>query len=224
MGQQNVFIAVLRRDLQVAVQRWGDLGSPLLFFAIITVLFPLAMSPEREVLRGIGPGVLWIAALLATLLSLNALFRADIEDGSMEQLVIGPHSLTLVMLSKTLVHWLITGLPLILLAPLLSISYYLPVAGVKTLCLTLLLGTPTLSLLGSVGAALTAGLRQTSGLMALLVLPLMLPILMFGARATALAADGFDPTGPLYLLAALLVLAITLLPFAAAAAIRISLD
>jgi len=224
MGQQNVFIAVLRRDLQVAIQRWGDLGSPLMFFAIITVLFPLAMSPEREVLRGIGPGVLWIAALLATLLSLNALFRADIEDGSMEQLVIGPNSLTLVMLSKTLVHWLITGLPLIVLAPLLSISYYLPAAGVKTLCLTLLLGTPTLSLLGSVGAALTAGLRQTSGLMALLVLPLMLPVLMFGARATALAADGFDPTGPLYLLAALLALAVTLLPFAAAAAIRISLD
>ncbi len=224
MSYRKIFFAVMRRDLQVAIQRWGDLTSPLMFFAIVTVLFPLAMSPEREVLRGIGPGVLWISALLATLLSLNALFRADIEDGSMEQLVIGPHPLALIMLSKTFVHWLITGLPLIILAPILSVSYYLPASGVKILCLTLLLGTPTLSLLGSVGAALTAGLRQTSGLMALLVLPLMLPVLMFGARATDLAADGFDPTGPVYLLAALLVLAISLVPLASAAAIRISLD
>jgi len=224
MNARTVLLAVMRRDLHIAFQRWGDLTSPLAFFAIVTVLFPLAMSPQREVLQGIGPGVLWIAALLATLLSLNALFRSDLEDGTMEQLVIGPHSLPLIMLGKTAVHWLVSGLPLIILAPVLSFTYYLPVAGVKTLCLTLLLGTPTLSLLGSIGAALTAGLRQTSGLLALLVVPLMLPVLMFGARATDLAADGIDATGPVYLLGAFLALAVSLVPAASAAAIRISLD
>ena len=216
--------AVVRRDLQVAFRRWGDVFSPLMFFAIVTVLFPLALSPQRETLQGIGPGVLWIAALLATLLSLNALFRADLEDGSMEQLVIGPHPLPVIMLGKTLAHWLISGLPLLLLAPVLAVTYYLPGRGAVALGVTLLLGTPTLSLLGSIGAALTAGVRQSGGLLALLVLPLMLPVLMFGARATDLAAAGESIAGPLYLLGAFLLLALSLVPLAAAAAIRVSLD
>ena len=206
------------------MRRWGDLASPVVFFVMVTTLFPLALSPEREVLRTLGPAVLWIAALLATLLSLNALFRSDVDDGSMEQLVIGPHPLALVMLGKTIAHWLLSGLPLVLLAPLMSVTYHLPIEGAAALSLTLLLGTPTLSLLGSIGAALTAGVRQSGGLLAILVLPLMLPVLMFGARATELAIAGEDISGPLYLLGAFLALAVTAVPLASAAAIRISLD
>ena len=224
MNPAGLIGAVVRRDLQVAFRRWGDVISPLMFFAIVTILFPLALSPQREMLQGIGPGVLWIAALLATLLSLNALFRADLEDGSMEQLVIGPHPLPVIMLGKTLAHWLISGLPLLLLAPVMAVTYYLPGRGVVALGVTLLLGTPTLSLLGSIGAALTAGVRQSGGLLALLVLPLMLPVLMFGARATDLAGAGETIAGPLYLLGAFLLLALSLVPLAAAAAIRVSLD
>lgn len=219
-----MFWLVCRRDLQVAFRRSGDIVNPLAFFVIVTALFPLALSPDREVLRTLGPAVLWIAALLATLLSLNALFRADIEDGTMEQLVIGPHPLAAIMLGKTLAHWLLSGLPLIVLAPVLAVTYHLPLDGVRALCVTLLLGTPTLSLLGSIGAALTAGVRQSGGLLALLVLPLMMPVLIFGARGTDLAASGEVITGPVYLLGAFLALALTVVPLAAAAAIRISVD
>lgn len=224
MNAVAVITAILRRDLALGFRRWGDVASPLMFFAIVTALFPLALSPAREVLQGLGPGVLWIAALLAMLLSLNALFRQDLEDGSMEQLVVGPHSLPLIMLTKAFAHWLLNGLPLVVLAPILAVTYHLPAEGVRALSVTLLLGTPTLSLLGSVGAALTAGVRQSGGLLALLILPLCLPVLMFGSRATALAAEGEVVTGPLYLLGALLALAITLVPATTSAAIRISLD
>jgi len=218
------FMAIVRRELQIAFKHWGDLVSPLMFFVLVTTLFPLALAPRHEVLRNLGPAVLWIAALLATLLSLNALFRADVEDGTMEQLVISPYPLTLAILGKTVAHWLLNGLPLVILAPLMAVTYYLPPQGVSALALTLLLGTPTLSLLGAAGAALTAGVRQTGGLLALLVMPLMLPVLMFGARATSLAGGGEQITGPIYLLGALLLLALSLLPFAAAAAIRVRLD
>lgn len=224
MSAVRVMSLIVRRELELGLRRWGDVASPLMFFAIVISLFPLALSPARDVLQGLGPGVIWIAALLAMLLSLNALFRQDLEDGSMEQLVVGPHALPLVMLAKALAHWLLSGLPLVVLAPLLAVTYHLPAEGVRALCLTLLLGTPTLSLLGSVGSALTAGVRQSGGLLALLILPLCLPVLMFGSRATALAAGGEVITGPLYLLGALLALALTLVPVTASAAIRISLD
>jgi heme exporter protein B len=217
-------LAVATRDLNIAFRRWGDVVSSLSFFVIVTALFPLALSPKKEVLQGIGPGVLWIAALLSTLLSLNAMFRADLEDGSMEELVIGPHSLPAAMLGKTIAHWLVSGVPLIVLAPMLAVTYHLPGSQVLALTVTLLLGTPTLSLLGSIGAALTAGIRQTGGLLALLVMPLMLPVLMFGSRATDLAGSGESIAGPLYLLAAFLLLALSLVPLASAAAIRISID
>lgn len=220
----RVFLAIMQRDLRVAFRRWGDLATPLMFFAIIGSLFPLALSPAQETLRLIGPAVLWVAALLSSLLSLNQLYRADVEDGTMEQLLLRPEPLALAMLAKTLAHWLVTGAPLAALAPFMGMTYYLPADSILTLCGTLLLGTPTLSLLGSVGAALTAGLRQASGLLALLVLPLMLPVIMFGARATDVAAEGGDTGGLLYLLAALLFLALSLAPLAAAAAIRVSLD
>ena len=224
MNSLAVMVAVLRRDLQVVYRRWGDAANPLMFFAIVTSLFPLALSPRPELLQTLGPGVLWIGALLSMLLSLDALFRQDFDDGSLEQLVIGPHPLGLIMLAKSFAHWLVTGLPLVALAPALAVTYHLNATAIGALCVTLLIGTPTLSLLGSIGAALTAGVRQSGGLLALLVLPLCLPVLMFGARATALAAEGETITGPLYLLGSLLVLAISLVPIASAAAIRISLD
>ena len=220
----RLFLALVRRDLHVAFRRWGDVASPLVFFAIVTALFPLALSPSSDALREIGPAVLWVAALLSTLLSLNSLYRADVEDGTMEQFLVRAEPVSVVMLAKTTSHWLIAGAPLVVLAPLMGITYYLPGAAIATLCLTLLAGTPTLCLLGSIGAALTASLRQAAGLLALLVLPLTLPVLMFGARATDIAASGGDPAGLLYLLVALLFLAVSLAPIAAAAAIRITLD
>ncbi|MCC5794800.1 MAG: heme exporter protein CcmB [Chromatiales bacterium] len=206
------------------MRRRADVASPLLFFLIVITLYPLALSPRPEVLRIIGPGVLWISALLATLMSLGALFRADLEDGTLEQLVLQPVPLPWLMLAKILAHWLVTGVPLVLLAPVAGITYHLPAAGTWALVISLLLGTPVLSLIGAIGAALTAGLRHAGALLALLVTPLMVPVLMIGARATDMAAGGDDVTGIFYLLGALLALALPLAPLAAAAAIRISLD
>jgi heme exporter protein B len=216
--------AVIRRDLRIAFRRWGDVASPLVFFVIVSTLFPLALSPSQAALRTIGPAVLWVAALLSSLLSLNGMYRADVEDGTLEQLLVRSEPLAALMLAKTTAHWLVSGLPLAALAPLLGITYHLPAGSIATLCASLLIGTPTLSLIGSIGAALTAGLRQAAGLLALLVLPLTLPVLMFGARATDVAAAGDDPAGLLYLLGAMLFLALSLAPIAAAAAMRITLD
>lgn len=217
-------LAVLRRDLRIAYRRWGDVATPMLFFVIVASLFPLALSPASDTLRLIGPAVLWVAALLSTLMSLNSLYRADVDDGTMEQLALRPEPLAITMAAKSAAHWLVTGAPLTVLAPLLGMAYYLPPDSLAALFLTLLLGTPTLCLLGSVGAALTAGTRQASGLLALLVLPLMMPVLIFGSRATDLAAIGQDPSAIFYLLGALFFASASLAPIAAAAAIRITLD
>lgn len=224
VGLGGLVLAVFSRDLRVALRRWSDLGNASLFFVLVVALFPLALSPRAEFLRSIAPGVLWIAALLSTLLALNLLFRTDLEDGTMEQILTLPYPLAWVMLAKILAHWLVTGLPLVLMAPILAVTYDLPQAAMATLMLSLLLGTPVLSLLGAIGAALTAGLRQAGALLALMVAPLMLPVLMLGARATDLAVSGENPAGPLYLLGALLALALSLVPVAAATAIRISVD
>jgi heme exporter protein B len=220
----GAFQALVARDLRLAYRRWGDYLSPLMFYAVVSTLFPLAISPQLSILREIGAGALWVGALLATLLSLNSLFRNDFEDGSMEQLVLSAHPLPLLVFAKVVAHWLVSGLPLVLIAPALATSYDLSGEGIRVLGLALLLGTPALSLIGSVGAALTAGLRQASGLLALLVLPLMMPVLIFGARATDMAQNGLDPSGPLFLLAALSMLSLSLTPFAAAAALRITVD
>jgi heme exporter protein B len=208
----------------VGMRRWTDASNAALFFILVVTLFPLALSPKAEVLRMIAPGVIWIAALLATLLSLHLLFRADLEDGSLEQLLTLPYPLGWMLLAKTLAHWVITGVPVVVMAPVLAITYHLPASAVGVLTFSLLLGTPTLSLLGSIGAALTAGLRGAGVLLAFIVAPLMLPILMLGARATDLALAGENVTGPLYLMGALLALAISLVPVVAAGAIRISAD
>lgn len=223
-GTAGVMRALVRRDLRVAYQRWGELVLPLAFFVIVMTLFPLGLSPERELLRDIGPGVVWVAALLASLLALDTMFRGDMDDGTMEQLVLSPYPLSLLVLAKSLTHWLLSGLPLVLLSPLVAQAFYLPANAVWVLTASLLLATPTLSLLGGVAAALTASLRRGSGILGVLVLPLVLPLLIFGARAADMAVQGQSPAGPLYLLGALLVLAITLTPVATAAALRISVD
>lgn len=220
----GAFRLVISRELTLALRRWSDMALPLMFFVIVCMLFPLALGQDLEMLSRVGPGAIWVAALLANLLSLNALYREDFDDGSLEQLALSEHPLSLLILGKTLAHWLLTGIPLIILTPLLAVGFSLSADGVIGLVATLLLGTPTLSLLGSVGAALTAGLRQASGLIALLLLPLTVPVLIFGARAADLAANGQEITGPLYLLGGLAVLALTLCPFAAAAAVRVTLD
>jgi heme exporter protein B len=223
-GPVAVFAAVLRRDLRVAWRRWADAANPALFFVLVVTLFPLALSPKPEFLRSIAPGVLWVAALLATLLALDRLFRSDLEDGSLEQLVLADCPLALIMLAKVLAHWLVSGIPVLVMAPFLAITYHLPAAAVPVMLLSLLLGMPALCLIGAVGAALTVGLRQGGALLAVMVGPLMLPVLMLGARATDLAALGEDPTGVLYLLGAVLALAVGLAPLGTALGVRISVE
>ena len=220
----TAFRVQLRRELKLGLYRWGEMLNPLIFFAIMVTLFPLATSPEPKMLALIAPGVIWVAALLATLLALEILFKDDFQDGSLEQLCLAPQALSVLVLAKVLAHWLVTGLPLILFAPIAAHVLFLPEHATGTLVLALLLGTPTLSILGGIGAALTVGLHRGGVLLSLLVLPLMIPVLIFGARVTDLAVQGEVTRGPLYLLAAGLFLSMTLAPLAMSAAVRISLD
>jgi heme exporter protein B len=195
-----------------------------MFFIMVTTLFPLALNPMPTLLRAIAPGVVWVAALLASLLASESLFRQDVDDGTMEQLVLSPQPLALLLLAKTTAHWLLTGLPLVLVSPLVGYALFLPGEAVPTTMAALAIATPILSLVGGTMAALTVGLRRGGGLLSLLILPIVMPVLIFGARATDLAMSGLSATGPLNLLAALLLLALSLTPIAMAAAMRISLD
>ena len=216
--------AVVHRDLLVAVRRKSDVAVALLFFVIVASLFPLAVGPEPELLRSIGPGVIWVAALLSSMLSLARLFEADHADGTLEQLALGAAPLGLMVAAKVLAHWLLAGLPLVLIAPLLALQYGLPAPLYGVLVLSLLLGTPVLSLIGAIGAALTLGLRGGGVLIALLVLPLFVPVLVLGAGAVEMASAGPGGAAQLLLLAALLVAAAAFAPWAIAAALRISLE
>lgn len=220
----TAYLTVLKRDLTLAIRHRGEIANPLLFFVITASLFPMGVSPERDTLRLLAPGVLWVAALLSTLLSLDNMFRSDFEDGALEQLLVSPQPLTVLVLAKVSAHWLVTGLPLILVSPLLGLLLALPSEATPALLVTLLLGTPTLSLVGSIGVALTVGLRRGGALLSLLVLPLYIPVLIFGANAVGAAATGLAVTGQIYMLAAMLALAITLAPVAAAASLRISMN
>ena len=215
---------ILERDLRLALRRWGHVGDPLVFFLIVTTLFPLALSPELSRLRDVAPGVLWVAALLSSLLAADSLLKSDAQDGTLEQYVLSGQPLTWLLLAKTAAHWLLSGLPLVLISPLVAIALGVPGHALDVVVLSLLLGTGTLSLLGSIGAALTIGLRRGGLLLSLLVLPLAMPLLIFGARAVELAIAGEPVAGPLYLLAALCVFAFTLAPLTAAAAVRISIE
>ena len=220
----DVVLQILQRDLRLAFRRWSELATPLIFFVIIASLFPLAASPNEAQLRSTGGAVIWMSALLSSLLALDGLFRADSEDGTMEQLILGPAPLGLVVLAKIVAHWVVSGLPLLVLAPLVAMSFYLPVAALPDLIAALALATPTLSVLAAIGAALTVSLRAGGTIVGLLILPLTGPVLIFGTRATELAALGEPLAGPLYLLAALAVLSISLGPPITAAAVRTALE
>ncbi len=220
----NAFLALLKRDLLLAYRNRGELANPMLFFIIVVSLFPLAVSPESERLSVMAAGVIWVAALLATLLSIERIFRSDFDDGTLEQILLSPQPMPVLMLAKVTAHWLVTGLPLIIITPLLAMLMHLPTGSLGILMLTLLLGTPVLSLVGAIGVALTVGLKKGGMLLTLLVLPLYTPILIFGANAVQATTMGLDVSGQMYMMAAMLVLALTLAPLAIGAALRISVS
>jgi heme exporter protein B len=218
----NAILALLARDLRLALRAGSDWMNPITFFVMVLVLFPLAISPEPRQLAMMAPGIVWIAALLAVLLSMDSLFRQDFEDGSLEQLLLAPAPLPLVVLGKVLAHWLQTGLCIALLSPIAGLTLFLDGHTLWVLFLTLLLGTPVLSLVSAIGAALTVALRRGGVLVSLLSLPLHIPVLIFATGAVHAALMGLPVGGYLTLLAAFLVLALTLTPFAVAAALRIA--
>ena len=215
---------VVYRDLLLALRRRSDVATALLFFVIVASLFPLGIGAEPNLLRAIAPGVIWVCALLSSLLSLRRLFEADYDDGTLEQMLLGAAPLGVVAAAKAFAHWLVTGLPLVAIAPLIALQYDIAAGLYGVLALSLLLGTPVLSLLGAIGAALTLGLRGGGVLLSLLVLPLYVPVLIIGAGAVEMAAAGLGGGGQLLLLGAMLVLAAAFAPWAIAAALRISLE
>ncbi len=219
----GLFLAMLKRDMVIAFRHPSDLANPLIFFLVVVSLFPMAITPDPEYLAEIAPGVLWVASLLATLLSLDLIFQSDYQDGTLEQLLLSPQPIYTSVLAKVFSHWLLSGLPLALISPLLAMMLFLPAQAMWTLVLTLLIGTPVMSFIGAVGAALTIGLRKTGLLLSLLVLPLYIPVLIFAASAVHNAALGISVTGHLALLGAMLALSVVLAPLAIAAALRISL-
>ncbi len=215
---------VAKRDLRLAMRRKSDMLTSLSFFVIVVSLFPLAIGVEHDTLRQIAPGILWVAALLATMLSLNRLFEQDFVDGTLEQLFLSPAPLGMLALGKVIAHWILTGLPLTVLAPLLALQFDLPTSSSLILTFSFLIGTPVLSLIGAIGASLTLGLRGGGVLLALIILPLYTPTLIFGAGAVDTAAAGLSANANLSLLAAMLAVAIFFSPLATAAALRIALE
>ena len=216
--------AMVKRDLILAMRRKADVLTTLFFFLIVVSLFPLGVGPEIETLRVIAPGVIWVAALLAAMLSLGRMFSDDYQDGTLEQILLLPHPLSMMVLSKIVTHWLLSGLPLVIFSPLLGMQLGLDGEAIVLLMITLMLGTPAMSLIGAVGAALTLGLRGGGVLVSLLVLPLYIPILIFGAGAVESQSAGLGVDAHLSILGALLMLALVFTPISTAAALRISLD
>ncbi len=224
VGAFEAFGVVVRRELCLSFRRPDQLLQPLVFFMIITTLFPLALSPQVSLLRDMSPGVLWVAALLSSLLSQDSLFKSDADDGTLEQLALCGQDLTIIVMAKTVSHWLVSGAALVLVSPIVATALSIPVSAFAAMMLSLLLGTLTLSWLGAIGAGLTVGLKRGNVLLSLIVLPLAMPLLIFGAAATDRAISGISPLGALYFLAALCVFTCTLAPFAATAALRITLE
>ncbi len=223
-GLFSVATALFVRDIRLAARRSTDVFNPLVFFVIVVSLFPLGVGPEPNQLQLMAPGVIWVAALLATMISLDRLFSHDFETGSLEQIVLAPQPLTLIIFAKIAAHWTLTGLPLVILMPLVAMQMNMTTDMIYISFLTLIIGTPILSLIGAIGAALTIGLRGGGVLVSLLVLPLYTPVLIFGAGAISASAQGFSPDAHLSLLGAFLALSLTFAPLAAAAAVRVSLD
>jgi len=218
----NGFLALAARDLRLAWRRPVDIWLPVVFFGVAASLFPFGVGPEPQTLRQIGAGVVWVCALLSTMLAIATLYASDYSDGSLEQMLLSGHSMVVLAAAKALVHWMLTGLPLVLAGPLLGLLFDMSSNAIVTLTYTLLLGTPVLSLMGSVGAALTLGLRSGGALLLLIVLPLCIPVLIFGAGAVSAIDVAISPAGHLSILGALLLLALVGAPPAAAAALRIS--
>jgi len=220
----KVFLWVVRRDLILSIRRRSDVFTALFFFVIVVSLFPLGIGPALDTLRQIAPGVVWVAALLASMLSLERLFAADHADGTLEQMLLTPQPVALLVLAKVIAHWLVTGLPLALMAPLLGLQYDLSWQALEVLIASLLVGTPALSLIGAIGAALTLGVRGGGVLVSLLVLPLYIPVLIFGAGAVEASVSGLGEQSHMSMLGAILVLALVLAPLATAAALRVSAE
>lgn len=220
----SAFSTLVLRDLRLAVRHPSQINNPLIFFAIVATLFPLSLGPEANMLQRIAPGVIWVGALLAAMLSLESLFHGDFEDGTLEHLMLSPYPLSLLVTAKITAHWLFTGLPALMLAPILGLFYQLPGDSIAILMLTLVLGTPVLSLLGAIGVALTVSRRQGGVLVSVLVLPLYVPVLIFATTAVEQAAGGLPINAHLSLMGALLLLALALAPWAASAALRISME
>lgn len=217
----HAYTTILQRDLLLGLRRQGDLINPLLFFIIVITLFPLTIGPDQTILRQLAPGIIWVAAVLASSLSLDGIFRSDYEDGSLEQMLLSPRSKLVLIMAKISAHWLLSGAPLVLFVLFSGVLLYLPGESMMTLLVTLLLGTPVLSLIGSIAAALTVGLRSSGLLQALLILPLFMPLLIFAVSAVSNVTRGLSVTGEFYFLGALLMLALTLAPFAVLASLRI---
>ena len=222
LSLSQAFWYLLRRDLTLAVRNRGEFANPILFFILVITLFPLAIGAVPELLSRIAPGIIWVAALLAAMLSLDSIFRSDFDDGSLEQLLLSAHPMPVLVLAKVAAHWLVTGAPLLLVSPLLAEMLGMPTQAQGTMMVTILIGTPILSLIGSIGVALTVGLPKGGIILSLLVLPLYVPILIFAAGAIESAAGGLDVSAQLYMLLAFLFLSISLSPIATAAALRMS--
>lgn len=219
-----MFLWIIQRDLLLAMRRQSDVLTTLFFFIIVVSLFPLSVGPEMNMLRTMAPGVVWVAALLASMLSLGRMFSSDYLDGTLEQMLLSPHSLSMLVMGKALAHWLVTGVPLVLMAPILGIQYDLPADALFVLTASLLLGTPILSLIGAIGAALTLGLRGGGVLVSLLVLPLYIPVLIFGSGAVEASSAGLGYGAHFSLLGAFLLVSLVFAPWAAASSLRISME
>ena len=224
MSAAGAMLLVIGRELRLSFRRPDQLLQPLVFFLIVTTLFPLSLNLQLSLLKDMAPGVLWTAALLSSLLSLDSLFKGDADDGTLEQLALSGRSLTAIVIAKTAAHWLLSGAALVIISPLVAVALGIPSTAFGTMLASLVLGTMTLSWLGSIGAALTVGLKRGNVLLSLIVLPLAMPMLIFGAGATDRAIAGTSPAGALYFLGSLCVFTCTLAPFAASAALRITLE
>lgn len=220
----NIYVQTFKRDLKIAIRNPSSVMNPLLFFVISVSLFPLAISPEASTLSQIASGIIWVASMLSVLLSLNTLFHYDFENGVLEQMLVSHYSLPGLILAKTLSHWILTGIPIILLSPLLGTVLFLTPEGIEVLMLTLLLATPSLSLIGTIGASLIVGIKNSGMLLSLLVLPLYIPILIFASSAVSQAQFGMNIDQPLLFLASILVFSLMVAPFVSSLALKISLE
>lgn len=224
MSLSNAFFAIIRRDLVLALRRRSEVANPLLFFILVITLFPLGIGAQPHLLQAIAPGIIWVSALLAAMLSLDSLFRSDFDDGSLEQILLSSHPASILVLAKIIAHWLVTGLPLLIVAPLLAIFLGMPTHSLGILLLTLLLGTPVLSLIGAIGVALTVGLRKGGMILSLLVLPLYVPVLIFASNAVEIAGSGLPVTAQINILISILIMATVLAPWPTAAALKMSIN